>query len=124
MNLSQQEMKELRERCENKILYNDKGLLKRADEEDYENDIDFIITETLKAVGGKSDWVSVEDRLPENDLFVWAVCDGAVQEAWFEDEWYIEEFSSYGISSCRTVNVTFWKDKEQKPQPPTENKGE
>jgi hypothetical protein len=50
-------------------------------------------------------WISVKDRLPENDTYVNVATDGVVAQAyWYNDKFY--EFTSIGVATVG--GVTHW----------------
>lgn len=65
-------------------------------------------------------WVSVKDRLPEDDREVLAVSDGCVLIANWQGEWikYIELEDDYTILEPVNINVQYWMEL---PKPPKED---
>lgn len=65
------------------------------------------------AIGMKAPrWISVKDRLPEEDGLYNVYCkDGSMAHAWFEDKWFIDH------CECGDGYVTHWMPI---PEPPKE----
>ena len=65
-------------------------------------------------------WVSVKDRLPEDDREVLAVSDGCVLIANWQGEWikYIELEDDYTRLEPVNINVQYWMEL---PKPPKED---
>ena len=62
-----------------------------------------------KEAGG---WISVKDRLPEEDGLYNVYCkDGSMAHAWFEDKWFIDH------CECGDGYITHWMPL---PEPPKE----